>query len=162
MHEHGIPDNLVCLLNLIYNMGIVHPRSTNKQITLFVIWNWYWTKLDIATSWKPKKIPFFNMGTSWKKFETLVFSNFIRNQPTFLEEYKVFLKAPICDVLMVESLLRVDPTQSNVGNPIGLRLGRRKKIHKSQLYCRWFAECKWMTKLGWQMREEWRKISGTK
>ena len=34
----------------------------------------------------------------------------------FSEENKVFLEASICDVLMVESLLRVDPTQSYAGN----------------------------------------------
>ena len=53
------------------------------------------------------------MGTSWKKFDPpLFFQIFSRTCQNLLKENKVFLKASICDVLMVESLLRVDPTQS--------------------------------------------------
>ena len=47
-----------------------------------------------------------------------IFSGIRQN---FLEENKVFLKASICDVLMVESLLGVDPIQSygeNTKSPI--------------------------------------------
>ena len=55
-------------------------------------------------------------------------------EPTkiFLEENKEFLKASICDVLMVESLLGVDPTQSygeNTKNPIQDFIDFAIKIH---------------------------------
>ena len=55
---------------------------------------------------------FFNLGTGWKKFDPLVFPIFSKTRQNFLEENKVFPEASICDVLMVESLLGVDPTQS--------------------------------------------------
>ena len=58
---------------------------------------------------KNKKNPFSNMGTGWNKFDPLVFSNFLRNPPKFLEENIV--KALMCDVMMVETLLGVDPIQ---------------------------------------------------
>ena len=49
------------------------------------------------------------------------FPIFSGTRQIFFEKNKVFLKAPICDVLMVESLLGVDPTQSygeNIKSPI--------------------------------------------
>ena len=49
------------------------------------------------------------------------FPIFSGTRQNFGEENKVFLKASICDVLMVESLLGVDPTQTygeNTKNPI--------------------------------------------
>ena len=55
---------------------------------------------------------FFNMGTSWKKCDPLVFANFFRNPPKILVRNKEFLRASIWDVLVVESLLGVDHTQS--------------------------------------------------
>ena len=62
------------------------------------------------------------MGTGWKKFDPSSFFQFFLEHPQKnLEENKVFLKASICDVLMVESLLEVDPTQSygeNTKSPI--------------------------------------------
>ena len=47
-----------------------------------------------------------------KNLTPLVFPIFSGTPRKFLEENKVFLKASICGVLMVESLLGVDPTQS--------------------------------------------------
>ena len=96
---------------LAYNMGIVHPRSsTSKQITFFVIWNWYWTKLDRATSWK--KIHFSTWELVEKNLPPSFFPIFSGTRQHFLTENKVFLEASICDVLMVKSLLGVDPIQS--------------------------------------------------
>ena len=54
------------------------------------------------------------MGTSWKKFDPPRFFQF-SPEPVIMfgiKENKEFLKGSIWDVLMVESLLRVDPTQS--------------------------------------------------
>ena len=78
-----------------------------------VIWNWYWTKLDIATSWKTKQncFHFLTCEPVEKNWPPWFFPIFTGNHQKFLEENKVFLKASICDVLMVESLLGVDPTQ---------------------------------------------------
>ena len=56
-----------------------------------------------------------------KNLTLLVFSNFLLNPPECLVKNKEFLKGSIWDVLMVESLLRVDHTQSygeNTKNPI--------------------------------------------
>ena len=62
------------------------------------------------------------MGTSWKKCDPPgFFPIFSGTRQNFSGKNKVFLKAPICDVLMVESLLRVDPTQrygENTKSPI--------------------------------------------
>ena len=53
------------------------------------------------------------MGTGWKKFDPPRFLKFSQEPvKIFLNKIKVFLKASICDVLMVESLLGVNPTQS--------------------------------------------------
>ena len=52
------------------------------------------------------------MGTRWKKLTPSFFLIFSGTRQIFLEENKVFLKDSICDVLMIESLLVVDPTQN--------------------------------------------------
>ena len=73
---------IVCLLNLRKhgNCSSWEYKQTNY---IFVIWNWCWTKLDIATSWKTKT-KFFHFLT-WEPVEKnltpLVFSNFLRNPP---------------------------------------------------------------------------------
>ena len=51
---------------------------------------------------KKKNFSFFNMGTGWKKFDSHVFFIFSGTRQKFLEWNMVFLKASICDVLMVE------------------------------------------------------------
>ena len=62
------------------------------------------------------------MGTGWKKFDPPCFFQFSPEPAKFFsEENKLFLEASICYVLVVESLLGVDPTQSyveNTKNPI--------------------------------------------
>ena len=55
---------------------------------------------------------FLNMGINWKKFDPSFFPIFSGTRQTFFEKNKVFLKASIFDVLMIKSLLGVDPTQS--------------------------------------------------
>ena len=59
---------------------------------------------------------FFFPLLTWEPVEKNVtpsfFSNFLRNPPECLVKNKEFLKGSIWDVLMVESLLGVDPTQS--------------------------------------------------
>ena len=53
------------------------------------------------------------MGTGWKKFDPSSFFQFSLEHPQKIsEENKVFSKASNFDVLMVESLLGVDPIQS--------------------------------------------------
>ena len=53
------------------------------------------------------------MGTGWKNIRPpSFFPIFSGTRQNFLKENKVLLKASICDVLVVESLLEVDPTQS--------------------------------------------------
>ena len=56
------------------------------------------------------------MGTGWKKFDSPRFFRFSPEPAKmFWNKIKVFVKASICDVMMVESLLGVDPTQSYGG-----------------------------------------------
>ena len=63
------------------------------------------------------KINFLTWELVEKNLTSLVFSNFLWNTPKkILEVNKVFVNASILDVLMVESLLGVDPTQSYGGN----------------------------------------------
>ena len=62
------------------------------------------------------------MGTSWKKCDPRwFFQIFSETRQNFFGKNKVFLKVSIFDVLMVESLLGVNPTQSygeNTKSPI--------------------------------------------
>ena len=97
VHPIGVQANKLhfCDLELILNItGYSHIKENNN------------------------KISFFNMGTVWKKFDPSSFFQFSLEHP---QENKGFLKASIFDVLMVESLLGVDPTQSygeNTKSPI--------------------------------------------
>ena len=82
---------------------------------------------------KKKNFSFFNMGTSWKKFDPpRFFPIFSGTLQRFLEENKEFMKASICDVLMVKSLLGVDPAQSygeNTKSPIQYFIDFAIKTH---------------------------------
>ena len=68
---------------------------------------------------------FFFHFLTWEPVEKNVtpwfFPIFSGTREIFFGKSKVFLKTPICDVLMVESLLGVDPTQTygeNTKSPI--------------------------------------------
>ena len=70
-----------------------------------------------------KNFSFFNMGTSSNFFYPPRFFKFSPEPAKFVSgiEIKALLNASICDIMMVKSLLRVDPTQSygeNTKNPI--------------------------------------------
>ena len=86
-------------------MRIVHPKFCDPELIL--------NKTGYSHIMENKKNIFFKHGNWLKKIcHPLVFFNFLRNSSVFLEKNSVFLEALICDVLMVKSLLRVDPTQN--------------------------------------------------